>query len=116
MRIGAAWFAAGALIAVGIAVPLLKAQAPPAVGELEQVWIVRSDGQELRRITNGRAHRNATWAPDSRRLFPVAEVLEAVEERVPPTPHEEEDYPNRPGVRRYEKTVRPSAASPPTTA
>jgi restriction system protein len=44
--------------------------------------------------------------------LPVAEVLEAVEERVPPTPHEEEDYPNKPGVRRYEKTVRFATIGP----
>jgi len=34
------------------------------------------------------------------------EVLASVEKRVPPTEFERSDYPNRPGVRRFEKIVR----------
>ena len=44
--------------------------------------------------------------------LPVAEVLKAVEERVPPTPHEQEDYASTPGVRRFEKTVRFATIGP----
>jgi restriction system protein len=40
------------------------------------------------------------------------DVLKAVEQRVPPTPHEDADYPNHPGVRRFEKTVRFSTIGP----
>jgi hypothetical protein len=36
----------------------------------------------------------------------ATDVLKAVEQRVPPTPHEQADYPNHPGIRRFEKTVR----------
>jgi restriction system protein len=36
----------------------------------------------------------------------VAELLSAMEKLVPPTPFEASDYPNRPGVRRYEKIIR----------
>ena len=42
----------------------------------------------------------------------AVEVLKAVEKRVPPTPFELEDYPNRPGVRRFEKTVRFATIGP----
>jgi len=38
--------------------------------------------------------------------LPVSEVFTAVETLVPPTPFEASDYPNRPGVRRYEKIIR----------
>ena len=37
---------------------------------------------------------------------PASEVLKAVEAMVAPTPFEASDYPNRPGVRRYEKIIR----------
>jgi Tol biopolymer transport system component len=60
-------FAVGVLVTVSIAAPMLNAQTP-VVGELRQVWIARSDGQELRKITSGRQHSSPTWAPDSRRL------------------------------------------------
>jgi len=36
----------------------------------------------------------------------VSDVFNAVEISVPPTPFEASDYPNRPGVRRYEKIIR----------
>jgi Mrr N-terminal domain len=42
----------------------------------------------------------------------AAEVLKAVEQRVPPTPHEQPDYPNHPGVRRFEKTVHCATIGP----
>ncbi|MDR7555225.1 MAG: restriction endonuclease [Armatimonadota bacterium] len=42
-------------------------------------------------------------APDG---LPAKEVLQRLQTIVPPTPFEESDYPNRPGVRRYEKIVR----------
>jgi hypothetical protein len=32
----------------------------------------------------------------------ATDVLKAVEQRVPPTPHEQADYPNHPGIRRFE--------------
>ncbi len=38
--------------------------------------------------------------------LPAAQVIKAVEERVPPTPFELSMYPKRPTVRRFEKTVR----------
>jgi restriction system protein len=44
--------------------------------------------------------------------LPAQQVLRDVEERVPPTPFEQEDYPNRPGVRRYPKHVRFASISP----
>ena len=34
------------------------------------------------------------------------DVLQQVSEIVPPTPFEASEYPNRPGVRRYEKIIR----------
>ncbi len=43
------------------------------------------------------AHREGLQAKD---------VLAALEKKVPPTEFERSDYPNRPGVRRYEKIVR----------
>ena len=36
----------------------------------------------------------------------VSQVFPAIELVVPPTPFEDTDYPNRPGVRRYEKIIR----------
>lgn len=41
--------------------------------------------------------------PDS---LPAQEVLKRVEGICPPTPFEQQEYPNKPGVRRYPKTVR----------
>lgn len=38
--------------------------------------------------------------------LPAAEVLRRVEQIVPPTPFEQEDYPKRPGTRRFEKIIR----------
>jgi restriction system protein len=38
--------------------------------------------------------------------MPAAQVLKALEERVPPTPFEQSFYPKLSGVRRFEKTVR----------
>ncbi len=38
--------------------------------------------------------------------MPAQDVLRRLEDLVPPTPFEASDYPNRPGVRRYEKIVR----------
>jgi restriction system protein len=38
--------------------------------------------------------------------LPAREVLANLEHVVPPTPFEQSEYPNRPGVRRYEKIVR----------
>ena len=38
--------------------------------------------------------------------LPAKEVLRKIEERVPPSPFEESHYPNRPGVRRYERIIR----------
>lgn len=42
----------------------------------------------------------------------AVDVLKAVEQRVAPTPHEQEDYPNSPGTRRYERTVRFATIGP----
>ena len=42
----------------------------------------------------------------------ATDVLKAVEKRVPPTPHEQADYPNHPGIRRFEKTVRFATIGP----
>jgi restriction system protein len=44
--------------------------------------------------------------------MPAQQVLRDVEASVPPTPFEQEDYPNRPGVRRYPKHVRFASISP----
>lgn len=44
--------------------------------------------------------------------IPASEVLKAVEVLVPPTPFEASDYPNRPGVRRFEKIIRFSTIGP----
>ena len=38
--------------------------------------------------------------------LPVKEVLARVEKALPPTEFENSPYPNRPDVRRYEKTIR----------
>jgi restriction system protein len=42
----------------------------------------------------------------------AAETLERVATEVPPTPFEQEDWPNFPGVRRYEKVVRFATIAP----
>lgn len=42
----------------------------------------------------------------------AADVLKAVEQRVPPTPHEQADFEKHPGVRRFEKTVRFATIGP----
>lgn len=42
----------------------------------------------------------------------ASEVLKAVEQRVPPTPHEQADFEKHPGVRRFEKTVRFATIGP----
>jgi restriction system protein len=44
--------------------------------------------------------------------LPAREVLRLLDQVVPPTAWEAEDYPNRPGVRRYEKTVRFATIGP----
>jgi restriction system protein len=44
--------------------------------------------------------------------LPMAEVLKAVEERVPPTPDEQADYPSTPGARRFERTIRFATIGP----
>jgi restriction system protein len=44
--------------------------------------------------------------------LPAQQVLQEVEVRVPPTPFEQENYPKRPGVRRYPKHVRFASISP----
>lgn len=44
--------------------------------------------------------------------LPAADVLKALEKRVPPTPDEQEDYASSPGVRRYEKVVRFATIGP----
>ncbi|HEX2271981.1 MAG TPA: hypothetical protein VHH35_20730, partial [Pyrinomonadaceae bacterium] len=38
--------------------------------------------------------------------LPAKEVLQKIEEVVPPTPFEASDYPSSPGVRRYERIIR----------
>jgi restriction system protein len=38
--------------------------------------------------------------------LPVKELLGRMEQMVPPSAFEKSDYPNRPGVRRFEKIVR----------
>ncbi len=43
--------------------------------------------------------------------LPAQEVLKRVETVCPPTAFEQQEYPNKPGVRRYEKTVRFSTIS-----
>jgi len=42
----------------------------------------------------------------------ASDVLQAVEQQVPPTPHEQADYPNHPGIRRFERTVRFATIGP----
>jgi restriction system protein len=42
----------------------------------------------------------------------ATDVLKAVEQRVPPTSHEQADYPSHPGIRRFEKTVRFATIGP----
>lgn len=44
--------------------------------------------------------------------LPAKDVLERLEKLVPPTDFEKSEYPNRPGVRRFEKIVRFSTISP----
>lgn len=44
--------------------------------------------------------------------LPAKDVLQQLSEIVPPTPFEDSEYPNRPGVRRYEKIVRFSTIAP----
>jgi restriction system protein len=44
--------------------------------------------------------------------LPASEVLERLEKVVPPTEFEKSDYPKRPGVRRFEKTVRFATIAP----
>src|SRR4030095_8978546 len=44
--------------------------------------------------------------------LPANEVLEKLESVVPPTDFEKSDYPNRPGVRRFEKIVRFATIAP----
>jgi restriction system protein len=44
--------------------------------------------------------------------LPAQQVLREVEASVPPTPFEQENYPNRPSVRRYPKHVRFASISP----
>lgn len=44
--------------------------------------------------------------------LPANEVLERLEKIVPPTDFEKSDYPNRPGVRRFEKIVRFATIAP----
>jgi restriction system protein len=38
--------------------------------------------------------------------LPARDVLERLRSAIPPTPFEDSEYPNRPGVRRYDKIVR----------
>jgi restriction system protein len=59
---------------------------------------VRRNGELIRGV-----FRILEQHPDGLRAH---DVLQALEDEVPPTAWEAEDYPNRPGVRRYEKTVR----------
>jgi len=70
---------------------------------------------------HGRGDDQAVWRTEPRcvcnphgqtRRAAGAGVLHEVEQRVPPTPFEQEDYPNRPGVRRYPKHVRFASISP----
>jgi restriction system protein len=42
----------------------------------------------------------------------VSEILKSLEQRVPPTAAEQQDYPNRPGVRRYGRIVRFATIGP----
>jgi restriction system protein len=49
---------------------------------------------------------------DHREGLPANEVLERLEQIVPPTDFERSDYPNRPGVRRFEKIVRFATIAP----
>ncbi|MGH9686295.1 MAG: restriction endonuclease [Candidatus Acidiferrales bacterium] len=44
--------------------------------------------------------------------LPAKELLEQLEKTVPPTDFERSDYPNRPGVRRFEKIVRFATIAP----
>lgn len=44
--------------------------------------------------------------------LPAKELLEHLEKTVPPTDFERSDYPNRPGVRRFEKIVRFATIAP----
>jgi restriction system protein len=44
--------------------------------------------------------------------LPVSQILTELEKRVPPVGTEREDYPNHPGVRRYEKIVRFATIGP----
>jgi restriction system protein len=44
--------------------------------------------------------------------LPAKDVLERLEKIVPPTDFEKSDYPNRPGVRRFEKIVRFATIAP----
>jgi len=59
---------------------------------------VRRKGELLRGV-----FRILVTNPDG---LPAHEVLRRLEDEVPPTETEAADYPNRPGVRRFEKTVR----------
>jgi Tol biopolymer transport system component len=48
---------------------LLEAQSGPQVTANEQVWLVRADGQQLRRITDRNDFQgHPAWSPDGRRL------------------------------------------------
>src|SRR5882757_5579057 len=44
--------------------------------------------------------------------LPAKEVLKRMEQVVPPTSFEQMDYPNNPGVRRYEKSIRFATIGP----
>jgi Tol biopolymer transport system component len=60
--------AAAVSLAAGGLVSQLRGESAPTVGRLDQVWVVRSDGQGLRKLTSGRSHQSPTCSPDSRRL------------------------------------------------
>jgi restriction system protein len=68
---------------------------------------------EITRKRVGELHRGVFQIllgfPDS---LPAKELLEKLESVVPPTEFEKSEYPNRPGVRRFEKIVRFATIAP----
>ena len=57
------------LVAAGALVPLLRAESGETVGSADQVWIVRSDGQDLHKVNPSEKYqRDPAWSPDGRRL------------------------------------------------
>jgi Tol biopolymer transport system component len=57
------------LVAAGALAPLVRAQSGETVGSADQIWVVRSDGQGLHKLSPGEKwQRGPAWSPDGRRI------------------------------------------------